>query len=472
MNVRYKISENTLNIRVIGVSVMKDLTKGNPSKLILEFAIPIFVGNIFQLFYSLIDMRIVGSTLGNDALASVGATSTMNNLIVGFLIGLTNGFAVRVAQDFGAQDFKGLKKDVGGTLKLGILISALLTLISVSFLTPILRLLNMPESLMRQGTAYIRVILLGMTISMLYNICASVLRAMGDTITPLIFLVVSTVLNVGLDYLFILGFHTDVEGAAYATLIAQSVSVVLCLGYMYKKYSVLHLKMDDFKLSREQIQKLLGSGLSMGFMQSFVSLGTVALQGAINTLGTNTIVAHTGARKVTELYMLPFSVLGMTMATYCGQNLGAGEIKRIKEGVHRALAACFVWCALVVGVTYTAAPILIQMVTATEIQEVVDTASWYLRVDTVLYFVTAVICIYRNALQGLGDHTTPILSSFIELIGKVLIAIWLTPKLRYLGIILAEPIVWCAMVIPLIIKMHTMPILKQTKEVIQEKNVT
>ena len=443
---------------------MKDLTKGNPSKLMLEFAIPIFIGNIFQLFYSLVDTRVVGSTLGNEALAAVGATSTMNNLLVGFLIGLTNGFAIQVAQDFGAQDLKALKKDIAGTLKLGLFISILLTLISVFFLNPILKLLNMPESLMQQGIAYIRVILLGMTISMLYNICASVLRAIGDTITPLVFLIISTVVNVALDYLFILGFHTNVEGAAYATLISQSVSALLCFVYMYKKYPILRLSAGDFKLNKEQAVKLLGSGLSMGFMQSFVSLGTVTLQGAINTLGTNTIVAHTGARKVTELYMLPFSVLGMTMATYCGQNLGAGEIERIKVGIHRALAACFIWCAFIVMVTYTIGPTLVHMVTATKIQEVVDTASWYLRVDTLLYFVTAIICIYRNALQGLGDHTTPIFSSFIELVGKVVIAMWLAPKLHYLGIILAEPIIWCIMVIPLIVKMHTMPNLKPQKE--------
>ena len=443
---------------------MKDLTKGNPSKLIIQFAIPIFIGNIFQLFYSLADTRIVGSTLGDEALAAVGATSTINNLIIGFLIGLTNGFAIIVARDFGAQKLEQLRKDLGGTLKLGIAISLLLTVISVIFLEPILRLLNMPETLMADGIAYIRVILLGMIAAMLYNVCASVLRAIGDTITPLIFLIFSTIMNIGLDYLLILGFHTGVAGAAYATVISQSVAAMMCFVYIWKRYPMLHLRKSDFVRDRKHEKSLLISGLSMGMMQSLVSLGTVALQGAINTLGTYTIVAHTGARKITEIFMLPFSVLGMTMATYCGQNLGAGEITRIKKGLKQVILVAWIWCALVVVASYTIAPVLVRLVTATSTKEVIETASLYLRIDTLVYFIPAMISILRNALQGIGDHITPIVSSFIELIGKVLIAIYLTPYLKYMGIILAEPIVWVLMVIPLIIRIYTIPQLKGEKK--------
>ncbi|MBU3804385.1 MAG: MATE family efflux transporter [Candidatus Cellulosilyticum pullistercoris] len=443
---------------------MKDLTKGNPSKLIIQFAIPIFIGNIFQLFYSLADTRIVGSTLGDEALAAVGATSTINNLIIGFLIGLTNGFAIIVARDFGAQKLEQLRKDLGGTLKLGIAISLLLTVISVIFLEPILRLLNMPEALMTDGIAYIRVILLGMTAAMLYNVCASVLRAIGDTITPLIFLIFSTIMNIGLDYLLILGFHTGVAGAAYATVISQSVAAIMCFVYIWKRYPMLHLRKSDFIRDSKLEKSLLISGLSMGMMQSLVSLGTVALQGAINTLGTYTIVAHTGARKITEIFMLPFGVLGMTMATYCGQNLGAGEITRIQKGLKQVILVAWIWCALVVVASYTIAPVLVRLVTATSTKEVIETASLYLRIDTLVYFIPAMISILRNALQGIGDHITPIVSSFIELIGKVLIAIYLTPYLKYMGIILAEPIVWVLMVIPLIIRIYTIPQLKGEKK--------
>lgn len=443
---------------------MKDLTKGNPGKLILQFAIPIFIGNIFQLFYSLVDTRIVGQTLGDEALAAVGATSTINNLIIGFLIGLTNGFAILVARDFGAQKWEQLRKDIGGSLKLGIGLSILLTVLSTYFLEPILKVLNMPEELMGNGIAYIRVILLGMTAAMLYNVCASVLRAIGDTVTPLLFLILSTIMNIVLDYLFILGFKTGVAGAAYATVISQSIAALMCLIYIWKRYPMLHLQREDFKRDVKLNKALLISGLSMGMMQSLVSLGTVALQGAINTLGTYTIVAHTGARKITEIFMLPFSVLGMTMATYCGQNLGAGEIGRIKKGLKQVILAAWIWCAVVVIMSYTMAPLLIRLVTATKVDEVIETASLYLRIDTLVYFVPAMISILRNALQGIGDHVTPIISSFIELVGKVLIALFLTPYLKYMGIILAEPIVWVLMVIPLIIKMYTTPLLKEKKK--------
>lgn len=442
---------------------MKDLTKGNPGKLIIQFAIPVFIGNIFQLFYSLVDTRIVGSTLGNEALAAVGATSTINNLIIGFLIGLTNGFAIWISKDFGAHDERAMRKDVAGALKLGILVALILTGISVGFLPQILRLLNMPETLMKDGMAYIRVILLGMITAMLYNVCASVLRAIGDTFTPLCFLIISTILNIGLDYGFILGLGTGVEGAAYATVISQSLSALLCFTYIWKRYPMLHLSRMDFKHDSKLIRDLLVSGFSMGAMQSLVSLGTITLQGAINTFGTNTIVAHTGARKITEIFMLPFSVLGMTMATYCGQNFGAGKLDRIKDGVKKVILGTWIWCVMVIVASYTISPFLIRMVTATQIEEVISIASLYLRIDTLLYFVPAVICILRNALQGLGDHVTPIVSSGIEFIGKVLMVIFLTPKLAYMGIILAEPIVWALMVIPLVIRMWTLPTFKQAK---------
>ena len=435
---------------------MKDLTKGHPGKLIILFALPLFVGSVFQLFYNLVDTRIIGETLGTEALAAVGATSTMNNLIIGFLIGLTNGFAILTARDFGAKDEEGMRKNIAGTVLLGSIIAILLTVISVTFLPQILRLLNMPEELMAQGISYIRIILLGMICAMLYNVCASTLRAIGDTVSPLIFLIISTVCNIGLDYLFILGFKWGVSGAALATVVAQLGSAVMCFIYMRRRYPHLRLKGSDWHLTADHILQLLTTGLSMGLMQSLVSLGTVALQGAINTFGTYTIVAHSAARRVTELFMLPFSAFGMTMATYCGQNRGAGRLDRVREGLHKAILMVWGWCLLVLVASYTISPYLIQVITATNIKEIIDTAVLYLKIDTLLYAVPALISILRNALQGLGDKVTPIFSSFIELIGKVLVVLFLTPKLAYMGIILAEPIVWVLMVIPLIIKMRSL----------------
>lgn len=440
---------------------MKDLTKGNPIRLILVFAIPIFIGSIFQLLYSLVDTRIVGQILGEQSLAAVGATNSVNTLVVGFLLGLTNGFAILVARSFGAKNEKELRRTVASTVVLGGITSIVVTVLSVTLLMPLLKGLNTPDEVIQQSYQYIRIIFLGMTIAMVYNICASVLRAIGDTITPLLFLILSVVCNIGFDYLFILTFSMGVEGAAYATILSQFLSALLCLGYIYKKYPMLHLKKEDFRLDKALVTSMYSSGLSMGFMMSIVSLGTVALQSSINTFGTETIVAHTAARKLTELFMLSFSTLGTTMATYSSQNLGAGEIGRIKEGLKKTILLTWIWSIGVMLVTYTMAPTLIHMVTGSSNPQIIETATRYLKIDTLFYFVPAMICIIRNAMQGIGDCRIPIVSSMIELIGKVLVVLLLAPRIQYMGIILAEPIVWILMVIPLLIRIYRTPILKE-----------
>ncbi|MGN1160413.1 MAG: MATE family efflux transporter [Lachnospiraceae bacterium] len=430
---------------------MKDLTKGKPIKLILQFAIPVMLGNIFQLFYSLADTRIVGSCLGEEALAAVGSTSSLNSMIVGFLLGLTNGFAIISARSFGAKDEKHLKRAVAATFELGILTSLALTIVSVSFLPQILKLLNTPENLIPLAVRYFRVILLGMTVSMLYNVCSGLLRAIGDTVTPLIFLILSTFLNVGLNLLLIKGFGMGVEGAAYATVLSQGIAFVSCLIYLWKKYPILHFGKEQLKLSGELVREMYATGLSMGFMGCLVNIGSVALQSAINTFGDSIIVAHTAARKISELFMLPFSVFGITMATYCGQNKGAGRIDRVRKGLLQSILLVWVWCLFVILAAYTVAPWMIRMVTATENQEIIDTASRYLRINTPLYFICTVICLVRNGMQGIGDSVTPIVSSFIELVGKVVVAFLLAPRLGYMAIMISEPLTWIFMVIPLLV---------------------
>ncbi len=443
---------------------LKDLTKGNPVKLIAAFALPILIGNILQLTYNLVDTRIVGQFLGEDALAAVGATNSLNTLIIGFLQGLTNGFAVIVAQHFGAGDIKRVKKTIGSAVKLGLITSVIFTVFSLLFLKQLLRLLNTPGDIIDVSYRYIFIIFAGMTITMLYNVCAAVLRAIGDSVTPLIFLGISVVLNIAGDYVLIAVFNMGVSGAAAATVGAQLTALICCYIYMIKKYELLRLQSSDYRLEAGLCKKMLASGFSMGFMMSLVSLGTVTLQGAINTFGKAVIVAHTAARKITELYMLMFSVFGTTMATYCGQNLGAGRIDRIKKGLVGVVGVTWVWCIGVIICTYAFAPQLIYMVTGSSDTTVIETASLYLKIDTLLYFVPAVICIVRNAMQGIGDHITPIVSSSIELVGKVLVVMFLVPVLGYMGIILAEPIVWVVMVIPLLVRMFTNPLLKKAKQ--------
>ncbi|MDO5519923.1 MAG: MATE family efflux transporter [bacterium] len=442
---------------------MKDLTKGKPKKLLLEFALPVFLANICQLFYSLVDSRIVGQTLGDNSLAAIYATNSVSSLIVGFLLGLASGFAILVARYFGANDEKELRRSTAGAILLGVITALILTILSVTFLRPLLHVLNTPDTVMGEAYDYIRIILLGMVITMAYNVLAGILRAIGDTMAPLFFLIISTILNIFLDYFFIINLNMGVKGAAQATIICQAVSVILCIVYIWRKYPMLHLKREDFRMDLNLVEKLYSTGISMGFMLSIVYLGTLALQGAINTFSDETIVAHGAARKITEIFMLSFSVFGTTMATYASQNYGAGEIKRIKEGVRTVTIYTWIWSLGAMIASYTIAPQLVRLVTATENQEIIQTATLYLRIDTLFYFVPALITIIRNTMQGIGDHTTPIYSSLIELIGKVLIAFLLAPKIKYMGIILAEPIVWILMVIPLIVKYLSNPVMKSEK---------
>lgn len=439
---------------------MKDLTKGTPLKLILSFALPVFMGNVLQLCYNLADTRIVGSCLGETALAAVGATSSLNSLIIGFLLGLTNGFSVITARFFGAKDENGVKKSVAASLILGSATAVFLIFLSVTFLTPILRALNTPAGIMDMSRSYIRIILLGMIFSMLYNICSSALRAIGDSLTPLYFLLISTVLNILLDILFVKYLGFGIQGAAAATVIAQAFSVVLSVVYIYRHFPILHISVGDFKFNADFAKNMYASGLSMGLMMSLVYFGTLALQSSINTFGENTIVAHSAARKITELYMLIFSVFGTTMTTYCGQNLGAKKYSRIRKGLVQIILITWGWCLLVILASYTIAPLLIKAVTASDIPEIIDTATKYLRINSVFYFVPAVISIVRSSMQGIGDHITPIISSFIELVGKVMVVLFLAPKIGYMGIIVSEPIVWILMVIPLIVMIIRNPVIR------------
>lgn len=439
---------------------MKDLTKGKPIRLILLFAVPLFVGQLFQLFYSLADTRIVGQTLGDEALAAVGATTTLSDMLLSFLNGLTNGFAIVIATCFGAKNERQMKKAMGGTILLGSCCAVVLSGLCLLNMSGLLKLLNISPELFAAARGYIGIVIAGLLAATLYNICAAMLRAIGDSFTPLLFLILAAFLNIAMDYGFILCLHTGVEGAAYATVIAQAVSAFLCFLYMRRKYPQLTLKKEDFKPDMILYKKLFGAGLSMGFMTSLVGIGTMALQTSINTFGTDIIVAHTAARKISSIYMLPFSVMGTTLATYCGQNLGAGKYSRIRQGIRDTVLVTFVWCTGVIISAYTVAPWLIRTVTATQKKDIIDTASLYLRVNTPFYYVPTVICLFRNSMQGFGDNRTPVISSSLEMIGKVLIALLLAPAIGYYGIIVAEPIVWFIMVIPLVVNMVRSPVLK------------
>lgn len=430
---------------------MKDLTKGNPLKVILKFAVPLYIGQLFQLCYGVIDTRVIGSVLGEAPLAAVGSTTALSDLLIEFLNGIICGFGIIIATHFGAKDEKKLKKAIGGTIVMGVTFTLLISGVCLLFLPQILGVLNVAEELVPDATAYIQTIIAGLVFTALYNICGAIFRAIGDSLTPLLFLIISNILNVVLDYGFVMFAGMGTRGAALATVLSQAISVVLCLITIKKKYPSLSLKGEDFVPEKEMYRQLIPTGLSMGFMMSFVMLGSLALQTSINTFGTNTIVAHTAARKMTIIFLTPFFVLGTALATYCGQNLGAGEHDRIRQGIKSSVFLSFVWCGAVILLIFGFTLFFIRFITGSGEGEILQTAALYLKVNGCLYFLPAMICIFRNSMQGFGDTKTPLISSFIELAVKVLIAWLLAPRIGYWGIIVSEPIAWTIMIIPLFI---------------------
>ncbi|MCM1126990.1 MAG: MATE family efflux transporter [Lachnospiraceae bacterium] len=432
---------------------MKNLTEGKPLCVILLFALPLYIGQMFQLGYSLIDTRIIGSTLGEASLAAVGATTSLSDMLIEFLNGIIAGFGILISTFYGAKDEAKLKKAIGGTALLGVMAAGIISIVSLLFLPQILRMLNVSAPLWEEASSYIRIILAGLAATALYNICAAVLRAVGDSFTPLLFLVISNVMNIVLDYICILHLNMGVSGAAAATVFSQALSALLCFLFMRKKYRELLPGREGLKPDKKIYRQLLPTGLSMGFMISFVTLGSLALQTSINTFGTNIIVAHTAARKATSLFLTPFFVLGTALATYCGQNLGAEEYERIKRGIRDTVFLAFGWCGAVLAVIYLLSPQIIRLITASSEREIIDTASLYLKINGVFYFLPALICIFRNSMQGFGDKKTPLISSLIELAGKVVIAFWLAPVIGYMGVIISEPVVWAVMVLPLLVNM-------------------
>lgn len=440
------------------------LTEGSPIKLILLFSIPIFLGNLFQILYSLVDTKIVGSILGETALASVGSVSTLYNLLAGFLNGLSLGFSVITSRHFGRGDEKALKKNVAGSVLLGFLTAIVVVFGVVGFLPQILVILNVPQEQMAMSYSYIQILVWGMFITLAYNLCANTLRAIGDSVTPLLFLVFASFVNIILDYVFILEFDMGVGGAAWATLLSQLLSVVLCLIRIWRGFPILHISVNDFRLNSKDVIDMYQSGLSMGLMSSLVSFGTVTLQSGINQLGTDIIVAHTAARKVFEIWGLPSSVLGSAMATYCGQNYGARRYDRIRQGIKSALLLGACWAVMVFIMAQTISSYLISFIASTTKENIIYWGTTYLETTMTFTFVGVSIVVLRNAMQGFGDYVTPVISSLIELVGKLIFTFVFVKMFGYWGIIWSEPVIWFFMVIPLIIMTLRNPVIRERKK--------
>ncbi len=317
--------------------MVRDMTSENPTKLILSFSIPLLIGNVFQQLYSMVDTIVVGRYLGVQALAAVGATGSLSFLVLGFINGITSGFSVLVAQSFGAGDEKRMRHFVAMSVYLGLIVSAVLTLSTILLTRDILNLMQTPEDIIDTSEVYIKIIFAGILATMFYNLLAGVLRALGDSKTPLYFLILSSILNIGLDLFFVINMKSGVPGVAYATVISQAVSAIACLFYMAVKFPILHFHKEELKFSLLSAARLFQVGIPMALQFSITAIGTMVLQSAINGLGSTVVGAYTAASKAEQLAVQPMITFGTTMATYVGQNLGAGRMDRIREGVKKCI---------------------------------------------------------------------------------------------------------------------------------------
>ena len=426
-----------------------DMTTGNPVKLILLFSIPLLIGNIFQQFYSMVDTIIVGRFVGVEALAAVGTTSSMVFLVNGFVMGLTSGFAVLISQKYGAKDEAGVKKAVASSITLSIIATIIVTFISVISAKPLLALMNTPSNIMKDASTYIIILYAGNVAIIFYNMMAAILRALGDSKTPLYFLIVSSVLNIILDLVLIINFKMGVAGAAYATVISQGVSALLCIIYTYKKYKILRLKKEDFKVKKKYYRKHLKIGIPMALQFSITAIGIMTVQSAINIFGSTVIASYAAASKVLQLVMQPATTLGVTMATYCGQNIGAKRYDRIKLGVKKCVQISIITSLISAMVLIFLGKYFVMMFVSNPDAEILSYAQQVLNISAIFFIPLGLIFVYRNALQGIGDSFIPMMAGVYELVARAVVAFTLPKVLEFMGICLADPVAWFAAVIPL-----------------------
>ena len=429
---------------------MKDLTKGYPAKVIIMFALPLMIGNILQQLYNITDSKIVSEFVGTGALAAVGATAVISNTLTGFINGMTQGFGILIARSFGERDRLMMKKYVAGTIKLTFAVAVFLTLIGEFFIRNFLMLLKTPGDILDSATDYVRIIIAGVCFISLYNMCANILRAVGDSKRPLVCLFISVIINIGLDLLFIRVFDWGIKGAAYATIIAQAVSGGSCLFFLLHRYGELIPHGKEWSLNGSEYRNMVSVGASMGLMGCIVNVGTIVLQSAINNLGTEYVTAHTAGRRVIDIMMILIYTIGLSMTTYVSQNLGAGKKDRIRLGIRHALIIDTGIATLLVLFAYTVGDDVVKWVASTDDETILSAGIMYIRVGVLFFYILGPLFIMRCSLQGLGKKIIPLVSSGLEMLTKILSAFILVPALGYFGVTLTEPISWTIMIIPLI----------------------
>ena len=423
-------------------ALQKDMTMGDPGKIILNFTVPVFMGNIFQQLYNMADTAIVGKFVGTNALAAVGSTGTIFFLIFGFISGITVGFTVLTAQKFGAGDMKAMRQTVGSAAVLAAVFSVMLTALGMAFMKPLLRLMHTPADIFADAYTYIRIICAGIFAQMLYNLLSSVLRALGNSKIPLFFLIFAALLNIALDLVLIVVFHMGAAGAAYATVAAQGVSGMLCLVYIIRKVPLLHLEKDDWRLRGIIVKNQLGVGIPMALQYSITAIGTTMVQTSLNLQGSVMVAAFTAGSKIEMLVTQLLASLGTTMATYCAQNIGAGKITRIRQGVKSAMAISAVYSIISGIFTVTAGKYLTYLFLSENVSEVMEAVDIYLKCIAVMFIMLAVVYVFRNGIQGMGYGLLPMTAGIVELLARGVIAVIAAKKRSYIGNCLASPAAW------------------------------
>lgn len=420
----------------------RDLTQGKPLQVIFTFYIPVLIGSLFQQFYNMADTIIVGKLLGVKALAAVGTTGALLFLVLGFVIGLCSGFAIPMAQFYGAKDMRNVKKCIVNAFFLTIVIMVVLTTIALLSTDLLLRIMSTPEDIYRDAYAYISVIFAGLGAAMFYNLLNCISRALGDVKTPLYFLIFASVLNVLLDLLFIHVFQMGTAGAAYATVTAQAAAAVLCFIYMYRKYSVMRVRKADIQIDLQINKRLFFTGLPMALQFSITAVGAIIVQAAVNSFGSDIVAAVTAANKVSMFITQPLETMGITMATYCGQNLGAGRWDRIRDGVKKSNLVILLYSLVAFGIIYVFGDVFAMLFIRKEDIGILPVIQQFLRINSMFYWSLGLLLIFRNSIQGIGYSLPAMAAGIMELAARILIAAGFVGAFGFYAICFANPVAW------------------------------
>lgn len=428
-----------------------DLTKGSPAKLIFFFAVPYLLGTLFQQFYNMADTVIVGRILGMNSLAAVGATGSFVWFAMGAIQGLTMGFSAVMAQYFGRGDERLVKKSFAVSLVLTAVFTALLTFVSIRYAYPILELLNTPEEIIDEAHGYIMWIFIGLFATSLFNITSNMIRGLGDSKTPLFFLIIACIINIILDYVFIAYGKMGADGAGLATFIAQLIAGILCVIYIAVRLPILHFPIKDLKPEMKVSMHLINTGIPMAFLNMVLSIGGIIIQFVNNGLGTLYVATYAAANKIEQFITQPVLAFSSAISVYAAQNYGAGEYKRIQKGSNQCILMTQAWTAASTVLILLFGKLLMYAVAGGENQELIDNGYLYLVVNSVLCVILVPLCIYKGILQSVGRSAVPMISGFIEIGCRAGASIFLSALWGFAGVCFANPAAWLGALIPIAI---------------------